>query len=549
MLRVCRIVLSHYEMGLKCGNMHYRTRGPGILRRCWRRFKAQPPLRKFFLFCGCGVFTGVSYISLCVAIHRLHQPTIYSLYHPTEDYLVEDWRDVEPGLKPGDILLMRGTSPLSWMIVTGQFIYSMLHPAALRYSHVAVVTESAILSDDDGATPDAGDGKLAKSPAAAGYDVSKPPARNAVEALLRDEQEAGQRRRQARVKRGAIILEGMDNTDCHVPDINGKVHYNAVQRVEATKRLCSVDEDGKPSYHYFAVRRLKRESETNDEDKDGERCAQEDLPRTPAMLRAIRGFAERNEGRPLICSLVYPLAFVSPRLYLAIRRQDALHEVSCAQLIVDLYQELGLIQRRWRWVPLSDQEAALSHKGEASLSHWDTHLRVSADRHPAAYVVGRGPHVHERASRWDPPLRQGPLWAHGLPVVPPNTPIEGAEMLLEEPTTCDPLTGGEMASPPLRAGDLARCRVKRPIWKLLPLRGAGSTSWCQLRWYYRHNSLQTAPYALTQGAGEKVLDWAPGCGGLGSEIRMGIPSETIPSDHEDEISTPPLEEGLLSDSR
>lgn len=45
---------------------------------------------------------------------------------------------------------------------------------------------------------------------------------------------------------------------------------------------------------------------------------------------------------------------------------------------------------------------------------------------------------------------------------------------------------------------------------------------CQLRWYYKHNSLQTSPYHFTENVDRHAMNWTPGCG-LGDEICMSIP--------------------------
>lgn len=178
-----------------------------------------------------------------------------------------------------------------------------------------------------------------------------------------------------RLKRGAIILEAMDNVDYHVDDIHGEGRYNVVQRVEATKRLCSLDAQGNHAYLHFSVRRLRN------------------FNRTPDVLQRVRRFCEDNEGRPMDGSVFYVLSFINPRLYEMLRpSRFARCEVSCSELVVELYQRLGLVQRMWRWVPLNPQESAAFVQAAQYSSLCDSTSKGSDGRGGSlslGHVVGR----------------------------------------------------------------------------------------------------------------------------------------------------------------
>lgn len=207
------------------------------------------------------------------------------------------------------------------------------------------------------------------------------------------------------VYRGAVIMEGMVNDDTRVRDVVvGAPLVKCVQCVLASDRLFSKDPcTGKLAYSRYAIRRLIRPADLmapppllgGSSVVPGRRVVEVDgreaRHTAAASLSPLSGvsssaavsplnttstsssstsssscsssngfndlvwaFALRNEGRPLDTSPLYFLAYVSPTLHDWLRPdRQASGTVSCSELITELYQHLGVVQREWRWVPLS----------------------------------------------------------------------------------------------------------------------------------------------------------------------------------------------------
>lgn len=207
-------------------------------------------------------------------------------------------------------------------------------------------------------------------------------------------------------REGAVLLEAMVNSDSLVPDIHGEVRVNCVQCVYATDRLWSrFRKNNKPAYDRFAVRHLLR--------PEGYQEAPPATPPPPAttmwngslsssspamnappgalhpslsVWRAggggagfddtpltfeekVRAFAAENEGRPLDVSLLYFFAYLSLSLHHVLRPQRlAKGTVSCSELIVELYQTTGAVQRKWEWCPLTEAQSTAVEQRCASSS-------------------------------------------------------------------------------------------------------------------------------------------------------------------------------------
>lgn len=291
-----------------------RCGGAPSFRGAWRRFCAQRFARKCLFACGGGLFACGAYVAVCLFVGWRQAAAVELLFQPQEDYALEEWSQVEPTLCEGDIVLLMGTGMTSWKIIMAQFAYSCMQPAALRYSHVAVVVEPAQLErwpSQSAATT---------SMETSMHNRSLSPA-GTIADILRNERSMLQRKQ----KRGAVIMEAIDNCDVNAPDVNGKVRHECVQLVEAKHRLFG-REGERWCYNRFAVRRLKG------------------FEWTPQRKRLLRAFINENVGRPMDKSPLLVLSFIHPRLYEWTGARATGREVSCGELIVDLYKWCGVIQ-------------------------------------------------------------------------------------------------------------------------------------------------------------------------------------------------------------
>nr|CCC91950.1 conserved hypothetical protein [Trypanosoma congolense IL3000] len=320
------------------------------LRTWWRWFRQQSLGRKCVTLVA-AVFAGLcGYVALCLAVWWRQQSVVDGLFSPAEDHPLEDWALVEPTLREGDIVLMMGTGSVSAMITAAQFLYSGMHASALCYSHVAVVVEpvqydrwrlrrrSPSLGCIDGDSGASG-GTVEMTDAERGLLMAKP----FPTGLLTEEQFLPGRR----PKRGAVIMEAIDNTDVNAVDVNGVVRHGCVQLVEASRRVFG-RRDGRWCYRRFAVRRLKG------------------FEWTPHRKRLLRDFINENVGRPLDTNNALVLSYIHPRLYEWLGGRPRGTEVSCGELIVDLYKYCGVIRRRVR--PAATNGDAVGNAPSTSLA-------------------------------------------------------------------------------------------------------------------------------------------------------------------------------------
>ncbi|AYU76193.1 hypothetical protein LdCL_070007500 [Leishmania donovani] len=601
MLRFTRRLGEHVAMSAGVGSPVYKKTSNFFWHRRVHNFRRRGSFGKLATLAGYGAASAGVYVVTCLVVRTLHQPTVDALFAPGRDYTLEDWKDVEPTLQPGDIILMRGTGPVSWCITTLQFILSFFKPAALRYSHVAVVVAPAVIEHVDDDTSETGvpaatgptEARGAASPLKASA-LSTPPyrVRNLSEVFergtegaesaapahgsrvpasptrwvreqLRAEEAALQRR--PVIRRGAIILEAMDNKDYDVVDVKGNVTHDTVQLVEASRRLLSVTPSGVPAYHYFAVRRLRN------------------YDHTPERERRLARFCEESEGRRMDSSLLYPLAFLWPRLHTQAHplRQLITGEVSCSELIVELYQELGVLRRRWRWVPLepgttapapppssgATRQVNARRDEQHSANNGENNGRdvVTPPPPPTAADMkddrrSRSLHVYDYAyGRLDARARR-PVITRDRPLLPDTSVVENSEAiaaadvrLRSSRARLKPswehidrmeniknfygrtLTGDaeELARQQMKQRSEAAYHVDAAVPPLVlragdTARGVDGRDY-QLQWYYEHSSVATCPYHFTDGAGESVLDFAANTS-LGRELHMRIVRE------EDELS-------------
>lgn len=591
MLRASRRFAVHYGMSAETGRPVYMSSSGSFWLRWAENFRRRSVAGKAASLVGYAAMVVGVYLATSIAVRVAHQPSVDRLFEPGIDYTLEEWAAVEPTLRPGDIILMRGSGLMSWTITTLQFLHSWMRPSALRYSHVAVVVAPAVVEYVPEAEAAAEAAASAASPCYASSleealslappAVSHAPAAAKVEpsswgfggrrgsgppsvaAVL--EREEAELHRQPVVRRGALILEAMDNKDYHVPDVCGVVRYDAVQVVEASRRLSSVSADGTAAYSYFSVRRLRQYSHS------------------AAQQSTLVDFCCRNVGRPMDGSFLLPLAFLRPSWHSIAHphRGRTSADVSCSELVVELYQALSILQRRWTWVPL--QSTAETAAAAVSTSTAATPLPLSTASplkergewhaslqllHPAAPsptsadVIdcrdAKSLHVSDYsyggiANRTSRPLvapRVGdaevidggaelaaPLLRHRSSTAPmqpvwPSSSAGRSGAAHSGQADYRPLpTAGEMEEMALRQ-EPARSREEatfeyRPGEPLIDLY-AGDIArdihggWMQLQWHYKHCSTATAPYHFTEGADKRVLDFALNMS-LGPEIFMKVP--------------------------
>ncbi|KPI88475.1 hypothetical protein ABL78_2437 [Leptomonas seymouri] len=553
MLRLSRRLAEHIQSSAQYSSpVYHSSQRSAFWAKRRRNFGQRGFAGKVFTLCGYGAAGVGVYLATCLVVRTLHQPTVDALFTAGKDYTMDEWCTVEPTLRPGDIILMRGSGLMSWTIATLQFVFSFMHPAALRYSHVAVVVAPAIVDYVDEAAYDStaqpppykakrledvfAETTPADSPRRALLASPSAPALYKDSSAVRQQlqaEEAALRRRPV-IRRGALILEAMDNKVYDVPDVTGEVTYDSVQLVEASRRLFSTTPDRAPAYRYFSVRRL------------------EGYVHTPERQEKLKRFCLDSVGRKMDGSLLYPLAFLDSKLHSLTHplRSAVSGEVSCSELIVELYQDLEVMQRHWRWVPLdlASTPATLSADGsrEEKLVPPPTPADAACDRsacslHVYDYVYGR---VNDRANK--------PVMSRDRPALPDASVVENGDALavpeLRARSAAAPLQpawpavdamrelsdfygrtlAGEAAesarnrlrtrmsatyvrhpavpSPALRAGDVVR--------------GVDGKSY-QLQWYYKHDSIATCPFHFTEGMGESELDFAMNMG-LGPEIYLRI---------------------------
>ncbi|ESL07659.1 hypothetical protein TRSC58_04648 [Trypanosoma rangeli SC58] len=319
------------------------------LQRRWRRFRAQRFPWKCLTVATSTLLLFVGYVALCIVVEWRMEASVQQLFQPHEEYPLEDWSEVEPTLREGDVVLLMGTGITSWKISTAQFVYSLMRPAALRFSHASVVVEPAQLErwSSQSFVPTTG----------VSVEASEGRRQLLSSCTIADMLQRERSMRHRKQKRGAILLEAVDNLDINAPDVDGKVRHECVQLVEAKRRLFG-REGERWCYSRVAVRRLKG------------------FEWTPQRKRLLRSFISENVGRPMDKSPLMILSFIHPKLYewTGGRRQGT--EISCSELIVDLYKHCGVIQKRMRMVPVkdgttsTDGDVVLNPDGSFSCPQW-----------------------------------------------------------------------------------------------------------------------------------------------------------------------------------
>ncbi|RNF26196.1 uncharacterized protein Tco025E_01660 [Trypanosoma conorhini] len=300
------------------------------IRGRWRHFLAQRFPRKCLTVVTSALLLFAGYVSLCIVVERQMEASVRQLFQSHEEYPLEEWSKVEPTLREGDVVLLMGTGITSWKITTAQFVYSLMRPAALRFSHVSVVVEPAQL--ERWPSPRFAPASSTAVEASKGGGQWLPSGR--ISDMLQRERSMRQRKQ----KRGAILLEAVDNLDINAPDVDGKVRHECVQLVEAKHRLFG-REGERWCYNRVAVRRLKG------------------FEWTPQRKRLLRSFINENVGRPMDKNPLMILSFIHPKLYAWTGGRQGGTEISCSELIVDLYKYCGIIQKRVRMVPVTDGAA------------------------------------------------------------------------------------------------------------------------------------------------------------------------------------------------
>ncbi|KAH9599874.1 hypothetical protein LSM04_000317 [Trypanosoma melophagium] len=344
------------------------------LRAGWRRFRAQRLSRQcgtlalFFLLSCCG------YLVVCAVLQWRWEAAVASLFVPHEEFPLEEWAQVEPTLREGDVVLMMGTGSTSRRITWAQFAYSLMRPAALRYSHVGVVVEPAQFERWPLYRPSTTSASTTNNTAStststagvttmAGRDAMEHGGRlstSTIADMLRDERLRLQRKQ----KRGVVMMEVVDNLDVNAPDVNGQVRHECVQLVEASRRLFG-REGERWCYNRFAIRRLKG------------------FEWTPQRKGLLRQYVNENVGRPLDKSPLLVLSFIHPKLYEWTGARRTGREISCAEMIVELYKHCGVIQKRMRLVPVASHDNSSdnnnNNNNNSSGVHIDSDVIVNPD--------------------------------------------------------------------------------------------------------------------------------------------------------------------------
>lgn len=285
---------------------------------------------------------------------------MYNSEH-VEEYLMEDWAKVEPTLREGDIVLLMGTGSMSWKICNTAYVISRLKAASIRYSHVGVVVQPAEMESK----PSVFRSSSGKSTQYKNEVLARVAASNAV----------------PKVVRGALMLEAVDNKDINCPDWQGTVRHDSVQVVEIGKRAFGKQGE-RPCYHRFAVRRLQG------------------FEWTPDRRDKLRRFIDNHVGQPMDKSPKLMIAFMFPKLYdwLQVRSSN---EVSCSELIADLYKAVGVIQKRVQPAKVVDDTtggfstAEIPYEPRRSLEVSPAHFAEGLEKGVLDFAagVGLGPEV------------------------------------------------------------------------------------------------------------------------------------------------------------
>lgn len=291
-------------------------------RRVVRRVKAWPLWKKclFPIVSPVALFGG--YVGVCTFVHKQHRPLVDHMFdvEHSEEYMMEEWSKVEPTLREGDVVLLMGTGSMSWKICNTAFVISRLKAASIRYSHVGVVVQPAKLESS--------------TPARFPLRTHRSRETNSRLEYKKEVLQRASAREPDKIVRGAMMLEAVDNKDVNCPDWKGTVRHDSVQVVEISKRAFGFDGD-RPCYHRFAVRRLQG------------------FEWTPDRREELTRFIDSHVGVKMDKSPKIMIAFMFPKLYdwLKIRKT---REITCSELICDLYKAVGIIQKRVQTTHVAD---------------------------------------------------------------------------------------------------------------------------------------------------------------------------------------------------
>jgi hypothetical protein len=296
---------------------------PSRLGTAVRRFWGFPRRKKlaYILFGSTGLFG--SYVGVCTLVHLASKASLDEEFSPTSPFAVHQrmWDEVERELQPGDVLLMMGTSTMSWKICNSQFVHSFFRPAAIRYSHVALVVAPL-----------------------------EPPTVDQVTGKV------------LRPGHGALIYEVMDNTDCYITDyLTNTIRTMSPQVVEAKKRIFALDTvTGKPCYCRLGVRRLVRLRSDEMPDwsldeldgrevilkrRDAAKSGLGSRPAlTPEMVRRLWSFIADHDQYAMDDSPMVMLAFVHPAVTRLIDHRGGRTMTTCSELLAKLLLDVGVTQ-------------------------------------------------------------------------------------------------------------------------------------------------------------------------------------------------------------
>lgn len=220
-----------------------------------------------------------------------------ALYLESQRSPASFWDDTASTLNPGDIILMKGTGKMSWRIANLTYPWTNFDPWALKYTHVSVVVD---------------------------VDRTKDPA-------------------------DVWILEAVDNSDASVPSRDGVVRHRQVQVVNARDRLFSLRPDdklgrfensilGKIAYTFFLPPPSEEYKIWKTRCYSRASCRRlEGFEWTPERRASLKNFVDKNVGRPIDRSPLVSVAQLGPEYY---TRKNP-EEITCTELLVDLYKELG----------------------------------------------------------------------------------------------------------------------------------------------------------------------------------------------------------------
>jgi hypothetical protein len=316
-------------------------------RRVIRRVRSWPLWKKILFPIAAPVVAFGAYVGICTFIHKQHRPLIDDMYdwNHAEEYPMEEWERVEPTLREGDVVLLMGTGSMSWKICNAAFVIARLKAASIRYSHVGVVVQPAEMESKASS--------LLRS-------VSNSKAAYKQEVMAR----VAAGHAPPKVVRGALMLEAVDNKDINCPDWKGQVRHDSVQVVEVSKRAFGSQGD-RPCYHRFAVRRLQG------------------FEWTPDRRDQLRRFIDDHVGQTMDKSPKLMLAFILPSVYdwLNVRTSN---EISCSELIADLYKAVGVIQKRVQMAQVPDP----AKSGGVAIAEVPYDRRRSLEISPAHFAEG-----------------------------------------------------------------------------------------------------------------------------------------------------------------